>query len=87
MRIDAETDLFDNMNRETPKLDGKRLFSDLVNKSDAHDLYDFQTDLSFQKKLLEARNVTDYNNKHGMSDEYNLPTKKVHPKKYSFIHN
>lgn len=36
---------------------------------------------------MEARNVTDYNNKHGMSDESNLPAKKVTPKKYSFIHN
>ena len=82
----AKEDLFASMNSPVSITDGKRLFLDRVNQSDAANLHPVDKDPENQKGLLQGRNLQDYSDKTKLVYKA-PPIVKSFPKKHSFVHN
>ena len=86
LRANAECDLFETMNRPPDVADGKRLFVDLVNRSDAANLHGVETDAAFQKSLYQTTKFHEFPDK-SATLYVPPPIVKEFPKRHSFVHN
>ena len=74
------------MNSPSDVADGKRLFLDLVNQSDAAKLHPVDKDPAYQRDLLMAKNKVDYGDQTNITYK-SPPIVKIFAKKTSFVHN